>query len=158
MPSARPYMGEESTTDPPLPNNVRSTSANGDHSSEDDPTSKVCQVPHPITGSGSPDEGMGRVCTSCSAASDGWPDQPKASAAAAHMPEVRKPARVRDWPRSGALLLMSSSPLPAKTGYRVACAIVRAAALNVDPPGTESHYPPAISRSRRRKSGIAAEH
>jgi hypothetical protein len=52
-------MGEESTTRPPSLTKCSSTGASADDSAGS--TSKVCQVPNPITGSFSPDEGMGRI-------------------------------------------------------------------------------------------------
>ena len=58
--SAFPYIGELSINNPPLSNNVRSTFLSGSRSEADVPTSKVCQVPHPTTGSSSPVDGTGR--------------------------------------------------------------------------------------------------
>src|SRR3990172_3184364 len=52
--SDRPYIGEESTTLPPSLMNSPSTWRKGPRSAAIGPTSKVCQVPSPITGSYSP--------------------------------------------------------------------------------------------------------
>jgi len=57
--SARPYIGDESTTRPPSFTNVRRTSAKGADCAGS--TSNVCHVPSPITGSFSPEEGIGRM-------------------------------------------------------------------------------------------------
>ena len=51
--SARPYMGELSITRPPASNRTRSTSLRWSSAWRSGPTSKVCQVPRPTTGSGS---------------------------------------------------------------------------------------------------------
>ena len=61
-PSDWPYIGELSITEPPASNSTFSTSARGARSAADGPTSKVCQVPQPTTGSASPVEGILRVC------------------------------------------------------------------------------------------------
>ena len=63
--SAFPYIGELSINDPPLSNNVRSTSLSGSRSEADAPTSKVCQVPHPTAGSSSPVDGTVRFSMAC---------------------------------------------------------------------------------------------
>ena len=57
-PSAAPYIGEVSITEPPASNSTASTSASGARSSGRRPTSKVRQVPQPTTGSISPEEGI----------------------------------------------------------------------------------------------------
>src|SRR5688572_4653828 len=59
--SDRPYMGEESITVPPNRTNSRKTSRKGARSDCADPTSKVCQVPRPMTGSDSPVREIGLV-------------------------------------------------------------------------------------------------
>src|SRR5688572_19895418 len=59
--SDRPYMGEESITVPPNRTNSRNTSRKGARSDCADPTSKVCQVPSPMTGSDSPVREIGLV-------------------------------------------------------------------------------------------------
>src|SRR5687768_10643910 len=51
--SAPLYIGDESMSRPPSFTNSARTSA--------DPVSNVCHVPSPMTGSFSPEEGMGRV-------------------------------------------------------------------------------------------------
>src|SRR5687768_8867539 len=58
--SARPYMGEESTTRPPSLAKSASTSSSGCRSAAPGPTSNTCHVPRPTTGSFSPDDGMAR--------------------------------------------------------------------------------------------------
>ena len=60
--SARPYIGELSIAEPPASNSTFSTSARGARSAGEGPTSKVCQVPQPTTGSASPVAGILRVC------------------------------------------------------------------------------------------------
>ena len=57
-PSAGPYIGELSITEPPAANRISSTPASGRRSSGRLPTSKVRQVPQPTTGSISPEEGI----------------------------------------------------------------------------------------------------
>jgi hypothetical protein len=52
-------MGEESITFPFFSTMAINTSRNGSSSCSEVPTSKVCQVPKPITGSISFEEGMG---------------------------------------------------------------------------------------------------
>src|SRR3546814_4246247 len=59
--SERPYMGELSITLPPAWNSRRRTFSSGARAAAFDPTSKVCQVPRPTTGSFSPLLGMGRA-------------------------------------------------------------------------------------------------
>ena len=59
--SDRPYIGEESTSRPPNPANAASTSSSGARSASAAPTSNVCHVPSPITGTASPDDGIARV-------------------------------------------------------------------------------------------------
>ena len=61
-PSAAPYIGEVSITEPPASNSTASTSASGARSSGRRPTSKVRQVPQPTMGSISPEEGILRWC------------------------------------------------------------------------------------------------
>ena len=61
-PSAAPYIGEVSITEPPASNSTLRTSASGARSSGLAPTSKVRQVPQPTTGSISPEEGILRWC------------------------------------------------------------------------------------------------
>jgi hypothetical protein len=94
-PSDLPYIGELSITEPPASNSTFSTSARGCRSAGAGPTSKVCQVPQPITPSGSPLDVMARVCMrgnglgaalcACSGAT--------ASCAATAAPRRRKRAR-----------------------------------------------------------------
>jgi len=60
--SELPYIGELSTTLPPAANSAASTSARCGSCAGSLPTSKPRQVPRPMTGSGAPVEGMGRVC------------------------------------------------------------------------------------------------
>src|SRR5690606_27844124 len=59
--SERPYIGEESTTEPPASTSRPSTSPSSARSAAFGPTSKVCHVPTPTTGSRSPLDGIGRV-------------------------------------------------------------------------------------------------
>ena len=61
--SERPYIGEESMTLPPAETNSRRTSTRGARADGDEPVSNVCQVPRPMTGIGSPEEGTRRVST-----------------------------------------------------------------------------------------------
>src|SRR5581483_5365016 len=56
-----PYFGELSIIDAPPSTSARSTARNGARSRSASPTSKLCQVPRPITGSSSPLLGMRRV-------------------------------------------------------------------------------------------------
>src|SRR5262249_43820855 len=59
--SERPYMGEESTSLPPSWTKQDRTSSRGRRFASVGWTSKVCQVPRPMTGSFSPEDGIGRV-------------------------------------------------------------------------------------------------
>ena len=59
--SELPYIGDESMTFPPRATNVFSTSSSGARAAGLASTSKVCQVPRPITGIASPDDGIRRV-------------------------------------------------------------------------------------------------
>jgi hypothetical protein len=59
--SELPYIGDESITFPPRFTNSRNTSSSGARSEAERPTSNVCQVPRPMTGRSSPEEGMRRV-------------------------------------------------------------------------------------------------
>src|ERR1700741_1992101 len=61
--SALPYMGEESITRPPAPNNSSSTLPRWPWAAASRPTSKPSHVPHPMTGKGCDVEGTRRVCT-----------------------------------------------------------------------------------------------
>ena len=59
--SARPYIGEVSTTLPPSWTKRFSTSLSGSRSLGESPTSKVREVPRPTAGIFSPEEGMERI-------------------------------------------------------------------------------------------------
>src|SRR5262249_26372732 len=59
--SARPYIGDVSMMRPPSSSSRCSTPRNGRLSVSPEPTSKARQVPSPITGIASPDDGIGRV-------------------------------------------------------------------------------------------------
>jgi hypothetical protein len=59
--SERPYIGDESTSRPPSSTKAPRTSSRGARAVGLEPTSKVCQVPSPTTGTVSPVEGIRRV-------------------------------------------------------------------------------------------------
>jgi hypothetical protein len=59
--SALPYIGELSIMRPPASVNRVRTSFNGVRAAVLFPTSKACQVPSPMTGIASPDDGIERV-------------------------------------------------------------------------------------------------
>src|SRR6185436_2460523 len=58
-----PYIGEESIIRPPAATKLRITSAHALRATGSLPTLNVIQLPRPTTGTGSPDEGIGRVRT-----------------------------------------------------------------------------------------------
>ena len=59
--SARPYIGDESITQPPRATNSLSSSSSGRRSAGEFPTSKVCHVPSPMTGSASSVDEIARL-------------------------------------------------------------------------------------------------
>src|ERR1700720_89489 len=59
--SARPYIGEVSIIRPPASTSCRSTALSGARAPSSAPTSKTCEVPSPMTGIASPEDGIGRV-------------------------------------------------------------------------------------------------
>src|SRR5262249_58205029 len=77
--SAAPYIGDESTTRPPVSTSPFSTSLSGARSDSDLPTSNTRHVPNPTTGIDSPIEGIGQLRQG-DAAQDG---EGRATAAAA---------------------------------------------------------------------------
>src|SRR5207244_1407530 len=69
-PSARPYIGEESTTRPPCLTNRESTSASCVLFAGVRSTSNTLHVPRPITGNFSPDDGIERISIADDSACD----------------------------------------------------------------------------------------
>jgi len=60
-----PYIGDESISRPSISKKFRMTSAQVSRATRSLPTLKVIQLPSPITGRASPDDGMSRVRMAC---------------------------------------------------------------------------------------------
>src|SRR4051794_8573792 len=75
--SARPYIGEESIIRPPGSVSCFNTARNGCRARSSAPASKTCQVPSPITGMASPEDGIGRVIIVSAAMTFLLPASPK---------------------------------------------------------------------------------